>query len=240
MKKHKFTLIELLVVIAIIAILASMLLPALGKAKAAAQGIKCISNLKQIGLAARFYSNDFDDYVMPVLCPVTWSYCIGPGAPGDNASYLQGYVGYEVLFCPSAPMNYATIWEAIDAWNPTYGINHCSVGMGEGFGNPCYRKESEFINAGGQLSQLINFADSTKQLFVSVWGGVDPQAPGTAPEQAVGARHNLRANAVMFDGHAEALNAGEFASWTDDDPNYHWVPWSGDGYSRPLFLTRWW
>src|SRR6476469_8884242 len=70
--KRGFTLIELLVVIAIIAILASMLMPALSRAKAKAQSVKCIGASRQLGLAFLLYAEDNDQH-LPDLYTKAWT-----------------------------------------------------------------------------------------------------------------------------------------------------------------------
>jgi prepilin-type N-terminal cleavage/methylation domain-containing protein/prepilin-type processing-associated H-X9-DG protein len=93
--KGAFTLIELLVVIAIIAILAGMLLPALGHAKESGKSIACVNNLRQLGLAAQMYLGDNNGYYPPRSETNRW--------PNALASSYAG--NQHLLLCPSEATN---------------------------------------------------------------------------------------------------------------------------------------
>gem|GEM_PF-814105 len=115
--RRGFALIELIIVISIIAILSSLLLPALSKARGMAQRISCVNNMKQQGLGTQLYADSFDSYLPRAYKRWGWSYHIAEALglitpwPGAMPSYSMdnnvSYAPRHPLFtCPAQPDRY--------------------------------------------------------------------------------------------------------------------------------------
>jgi len=160
--RHAFTLIELLVVIAIIAILASMLLPALAKAKDSGKRIACVNDLRQLGLSMQMYEDDNDGHQ-----PMRTINMAGGSWPSTLRDY---YKDLRILACPSdlnpqsnsgansnddrAPRSYI-----LNGWNDYFeaqGIPFASL-EGKRMPENGIREPSETIMFGEKLDASVHF-----------------------------------------------------------------------------------
>ena len=214
-----FTLIELLVVIAIIAILAALLLPALGKAKEQARRTQCTSNMRQITIAHKLYTDDHDGVYMM------------HGKAGGNANNVFYATNPDVTYWPDTFRNegYLKDLHVMECPSVTFWTNKLALGMNYpeiGVWLSGKVKEAEVrsptatvVFADAQAVSNPTEPDPDKWLPANdtlggrQWVCILIRCPGTGdynslPQRPVN-RHNKRCNIGFVDGHAEIGRASQ-------------------------------
>ncbi len=214
---HAFTLLELLAVIAIVAMLAALLLPALARSKASAQRIQCVSNLRQLGLAAHLYWDDNSGNCFRYSGVFTnggqlfWFGWMGAGVEGQRAfdamqgalyPYLQGR-GVEI--CPS--FNYFISQLKLKATGATWGYGY-NLYLSAAPSQPPLNlsriprpAETALLADAAQVNTWQAPASASNPM-IEEWYYVDDST--NQPNGHF--RHAQRANAVSCDGHVALEN----------------------------------
>lgn len=183
-----FTLIEMLVVIAIVVIMAAMLFPVWETATKSAEGASCLSQVRSLGFAARMYSDDFNDRLIPARVSGGPPGYFGVGWTMIISEYMNNR---SLLTCPADPK--PTVAAGTYGVESSYGINEqlCMVG---GYNNSSLTRSA--IDS-PTATILFTEIDSARRCL-----GMSYERHGLS---RIAARQNEQANFAFCDGHAERM-----------------------------------